>query len=1102
MVKRNSNLKSVKAMKMTKKAIAAIIGFAALWFVPGNAHGQIFVSNTGPADGADYIGAYTISGTAINTALISGLSAPNGIAVSAEKLVVANSDSGAVSQFTTSGGGSFYTISGLTGPLAVAVSGVNLYIANSDGTIGEYDVATGAVVTNPLVSGLNNPRGIAVSGGNLFVANFGNGTIGVYNATTGAPVNSALITGLQGPIGIAIDGGNLYVTNNANGTVGEYNATTGAPINTALISGLPAPVGIAVSGGHLFVVNDGTSSSGTIGEYDATTGGTINGTLISGLDHASGIAVLPEPSNGNLFASINGRPGFQAGAILQYAPDASQTTFASPLPQPRGLAFDLAGNLYFATTMTDNSNISHATIFKITPDGTQSVFATGFAGNFFFEDLVIDSAGNVFAAAGDGNDPNIATTIFKFTPAGTQSTFGSVPGQCFGIAFDAAGNLYAEDGVFQMIYEFTPDGTRTVFVGAAAFSSVQAPIGMAFDKFGNLFVSTDGNTPNDSILEFAPDGTQSTFATGLTQLPRGLAIDDASNLFVAETGNTNFHGDILKFTPQGVESVFASELGTPLGNGGAEFLTFIPFPVIVGGNVSATATVNQQFIYQIVASNHPTSYNASGLPTGLSIDTSTGVVFGIPSVSGTFSIPISASNSFGTGTGNLTLMVQPPPPPGPQIISSTAATGRTGQPFTFQILLSGASPSAQLTTSPLPAGLNFDSPSQMILGTPTFDGNFSITLTVTDGVAMATGTLQLTFTSDPTVPVVSSSGSATLTTGQPFSYTMTADAAGATFGYIGTDGQLHTGPSSAGLPSGLSFDGIDTISGIFSGPTLTGPQPKTITIRRPSIASIQLIATTADPGTTTTPLNFFAPSTLTASQPPDIVTEATGPSGAVVNFNPPTVTDLSGNNLSVSCGPASGSTFPITTTVVVCTSDVDSSGDSAVVTFNVTVRDTTPPTIFVPANITAEATGPNGAAVTFPPPTWTDIVDGSGIASCDHKSGDIYPLGTTTVTCSYTDAHGNTGTKSFTITVRDTTPPVITVPANITVKKQNGMVDHQQGAFVSFVVSATDLVDGPVPAVANPPSGSFFKKGTTTVSVTATDSHQNTATKTFTVRVK
>jgi hypothetical protein len=789
-------------------------------------------------------------------------------------------------------------------------------------------------------------------------------------------------------------------------------------------------------------------------------------------------------ATGNLFASINGRstingrPVNGAGSILEDTAAGVPSTFASGLNAPRGLGFDGAGNLYVATTDT-SSITSGPSILKITPDGTQSVFATGFPANFFFEDLAIDSVGNVFIGAANLNDVvNLASTIFKLTPAGTQTTFGSVPGQSLGMAFDAAGNLYASDNVFGTIYKFTPDGTRTAFIAGATFTSV-APFGLVFDKFGNLFVATESNngpSGNDSILEFAPNGTQTTFATGLAQLPRGLAIDDAGDVFVAETGRTNFHGDILKVTPQGVVSVFTPGLGQPQGNGGAEFLTFTPFPVIVGGNVSATATDNQQFIYQIIASNHPTSYGASGLPTGLSIDANTGLIFGIPSVAGTFSIPISASNSFGTGTGNLTLTVQPPPPAGPKIISNTTATGRTGQPFSFQILLSGASRSAQLTTSPLPAGLRFDSPSGMILGTPAFDGNFPVTLTVTDGAAMATETLQLTFTSDPTVPVVSSSSSATLTTGQSFSYTMTADAPGATFGYIGTDGQLHTGPSSAGLPSGLSFDGIRTISGIFLDPpkSTTGFQRNTITIRRPPLSSIQLIATAGDPSTTTKPLNFFGPPTVTASQPPDIVAEATGPNGAVVTFTPPIVTGQSGNSLSVSCSPLSGSTFPITTTVVACTSATDSSGQSAVVTFDVTVRDTTPPTILVPANITAAPTGPNGAIVTFPQPTWTDIVDGSGIASCDHISGGIYPLGTTTVTCSYTDAHNNTGTKSFTITVAQTPPASGNTCNGVYGGNFNGNLTVSNGQVCTFI---SGKVSGNVTVA---PGGSFQLNGAST----------------------
>ncbi len=66
---------------------------------------------------------------------------------------------------------------------------------------------------------------------------------------------------------------------------------------------------------------------------------------------------------------------------------------------------------------------------------------------------------------------------------------------------------------------------------------------------------------------------ESTFATGLTN-PRGLTFDSSGNLYVAEIG-VPAPGDILKFTPGGTESTFASGIGT-LNNRGPEWLAIGP----------------------------------------------------------------------------------------------------------------------------------------------------------------------------------------------------------------------------------------------------------------------------------------------------------------------------------------------------------------------------------------------------------------------------------------------------------------------------------------------------------------------------------------------
>jgi sugar lactone lactonase YvrE len=269
-------------------------------------------------------------------------------------------------------------------------------------------------------------------------------------------------------------------------------------------------------------------------------------------------AVTAQGAPNDLFASINGTNDNGGGLIYEYTPSGVKSIFASGLSRPRGVAFDQAANLFVAT-MTCSGTCQGA-IVKITPGGAQSTFATLSQQNFQPEGVAFDSAGNLFVMAIDLTDPNLASTIYQFTPGGVQSTFGSVPGQAFGLAFDAAGNLYAGNGgaIGPGIYKFSPDGIRTMFADLSAFPPNNGPIDFAFDRFGNLFVSTElglVNDPSNVVLKFTPDGVGSTFAANLGNYPRGLAFNRGGQLFVAEVGEEpnppHTPGDILKFTPDG-----------------------------------------------------------------------------------------------------------------------------------------------------------------------------------------------------------------------------------------------------------------------------------------------------------------------------------------------------------------------------------------------------------------------------------------------------------------------------------------------------------------------------------------------------------------------
>lgn len=297
---------------------------------------------------------------------------------------------------------------------------------------------------------------------------------------------------------------------------------------------------------------------------------TILSSLVTAASLSLGTALSTYADHNNLLASINGGAGNGAGFIYEYTPAGAQSTFLSGLNRPRGLAFGSGGNIFLATNF-NNAGVIEGTIFQIAPDGTMTSFATGFGSDVFLEALAFDSAGNLFVNSTNLSD--FSGIVFKITPAGTVTTFGTVPTQAFGVAVDSSDNVFAASAGDQTIYKFTPAGVRTVFVGPAAFTAPQGPIGLTFDSSGNLFASAAESSGNGEILKFAPDGTKTVFATGLTNNPRGMAFDSDGNLFVAEVPPTTT-GDILKFTPAGVMTVFASGIGSPSGNGGPEYLAF------------------------------------------------------------------------------------------------------------------------------------------------------------------------------------------------------------------------------------------------------------------------------------------------------------------------------------------------------------------------------------------------------------------------------------------------------------------------------------------------------------------------------------------------
>jgi len=184
------------------------------------------------------------------------------------------------------------------------------------------------------------------------------------------------------------------------------------------------------------------------------------------------------------------------------------TTLGESFNGSGGIAIDAEGNIYVADFGAALNNANGTQVWKITPDGERTEFATGLQG----------ASGNVFDNDGNLLQSNIAgSTVSRITPNGTVSTFVS-------------------------------DGIR-------------GPVGVTVDKDDNVYVSNCGNS---TIRKVTPDGVSTSFALGplFTSCPNGLTIDNDGNVYAGTFGG----GRVIKITPEGTSSLLANVPGSSIGH--------------------------------------------------------------------------------------------------------------------------------------------------------------------------------------------------------------------------------------------------------------------------------------------------------------------------------------------------------------------------------------------------------------------------------------------------------------------------------------------------------------------------------------------------------
>ena len=500
--------------------------------------------------------------------------------------------------------------------------------------------------------------GISISGGGTMISEI---------------MGLGLAPGAQG--GISISGGGSSWTNSDNAFIGQQGT------GTFTVDSGGQFVASAAFGGASFILGVQNGSNGSAGVSDV-------GSLID-LRKVKFVMGSLAGSNGSISAQSQGVLALgpdtvigDAGTGALYIYSGGQVTFT----QTDAVNLTLGNTSGSSGTMVVNgSSFADSLPIIIGKAGTGSFSAMNhstvqmFGFNAAYSDsgqgsVTVDNSswvnsGNVYVGGLLGTDPASTVTVqnnatMRVAQRMTVFKTGSV-------SIDGSSNIAVGSG------DFGPPGSLRVSNGGilGGYGRVHGQVIVAQGGFispGNSpgLLTIDGSYEQDGGGTFEAEIGGTDPGNGYDQIQVTGAAVLGGNLNVRlVNGFAPAVGQSFRLVNAASVSGSFSSISQPSNAGvsismDATGVTATITSVVVGAPVIISATTanappGAPFSYQITATNSPTSFGATNLPTGLMVNNSTGLISGTPANAGAFIVPINANNAAGSGQADLTIVIDP-----------------------------------------------------------------------------------------------------------------------------------------------------------------------------------------------------------------------------------------------------------------------------------------------------------------------------------------------------------------------------------------------------------------------------------------------------------